>query len=140
MHSFNLKTYSPKQQARENQFYILNKGLNSGKPLKEPCPNSFVCSADCPQQLENLYWLSYALWKSNSYQPYLKGSVIPFVTIMDMKMILDKKLSQIKDAKIDILKITQTLKMIDRKEKDLLLATNKVKALKTAFLSAHLNC
>ncbi|MFN8262621.1 MAG: hypothetical protein U0T07_03775 [Chitinophagales bacterium] len=26
-------------------FFILNKGMNSGKPMKSSCPNCFICIA-----------------------------------------------------------------------------------------------
>jgi hypothetical protein len=69
-------------------FFILNKGLNSGKPLLDPCPNCFVLITHDQSQKEFYYWLSFGLWKSKTYYPFLRGSVIEFITIKDLKNVL----------------------------------------------------
>lgn len=42
MKTFVVKTYKAGTEFEKPHFYILNKGLNSGKPLIEPCPNCYV--------------------------------------------------------------------------------------------------
>ena len=44
MSNFKMITYRPEGVYKDPHFFILNKGLNSGKPLKKPCPNCFVIS------------------------------------------------------------------------------------------------
>ena len=43
------------------QFFILNKGLNSGKPLLKPCPNCFIITTANEQEKEFLFWLCWGL-------------------------------------------------------------------------------
>lgn len=43
MKTFRIKTHRASLTYSEPHFFILNKGLNSGKPLNNPCPNCFVC-------------------------------------------------------------------------------------------------
>ena len=69
-------------------FFILNKGNNSGKPLAVPCPNCFVIHFQCEEVKEQIYWLSYSLGQSKAFYPFLRGSVIPFVVLRDVKSCL----------------------------------------------------
>ena len=73
----------------ENHFFILNKGLNSGKPLEKPCPNCFVCLCNSEEEKEQLYWLLFGLWQGKTFHPYLIGSAIPFIRIGDVSKLID---------------------------------------------------
>ena len=42
MPNFIIKTHQKDTTYKGNQIFILNKGMNSGKPQKEPFTNSFV--------------------------------------------------------------------------------------------------
>ncbi|MBC7747417.1 MAG: hypothetical protein H7Z76_02345 [Methylotenera sp.] len=76
-------------------FFILNKGNNSGKPLKEPCPNCFVITVKTDEEAENLYWIALSLWKSKLWHQYLIGSVIPFIRLNDFKSTFRNKVISI---------------------------------------------
>lgn len=86
MNTFKLKTYNMKANTSlpEHHFFILSKGYNAGKPLDKPCPNCFIIWADTAEEKGKLFWICYALWKSESYLPLLVGSVIPFLHIKDI--------------------------------------------------------
>jgi hypothetical protein len=88
MCTFILKSYSQKQEIRKPHFFILNKGNNSGKPLVSPCPNCFAIQFQNETEKEQVYWLLYSLWQSKAFYPYLRGSVIPFVVLRDVKSCL----------------------------------------------------
>ena len=45
MRSVQLKTFNKNFNYEGHYFFILNKGMNSGKPLKNACPNCFICLA-----------------------------------------------------------------------------------------------
>ncbi len=79
MFNFKLTSYNPNATYPAIRFYVLNKGLNSGKPLLEPCPNCFVCICNSEEEKENLYWIYFALWQSHKFRQELIGSVIPFI-------------------------------------------------------------
>jgi hypothetical protein len=63
---------------------------NSGKPFTAPVRNSFVVSTESVEQKEALFHLSYMLLEAKCYRFYLKGSVIPFIYIADVKNLLIK--------------------------------------------------
>jgi len=49
------------QQISKPHFFVLNKGLNSGKPLLVPFPNSFAIQTESKEFKEAHYCISYAL-------------------------------------------------------------------------------
>ena len=81
MQKFIIKTHRPGTKYPKPHFYILNKGLNCGKPLNESCPNCFVIQFNEESDLEEYYWLAYSLWQSKYWHQFLIGSVIPFFRI-----------------------------------------------------------
>ena len=81
----NVITYQSPRAITQPHFFILSKGKNAGKPLKESCPNCFLITVKNEEESENLYWIAYTLWKSNFWHQYQIGSVIPFIRIGTFK-------------------------------------------------------
>lgn len=104
MPNFIVKTHRKDVVYSGNQIYILNKGLNSGKPQKEPFTNSFVIIFQSEEDAETVYWLAYSLWKARFWHQSLCGSVIPFLRLPEFK----KKF---------ILKVTQMLLDFEQHQK-----------------------
>jgi len=117
MSKFYLKTHSKKNQTQKPHFYILNKGMNSGKPLKKPCPNCFVLTANTEEKIQSLYWLCFGLWKAKSFHYYLKGSVIPFITINDIRTAIAGGFEIAQQNKPVFKKSVETLQFLELKEK-----------------------
>jgi len=85
-----LKTYN----GQEASFYIQCKGLHSGRPMKDPIPNCFaVFSND-----KNDYALCYSIWKAKLYEPYIWGSVIPFIRITHARNIINNAMKNSYDV------------------------------------------
>jgi len=84
-----IKTYRDGQMIPAHSFFILNKGLNSGRPSLSPCSNCYILTAGSEDEHNRLYWLSYALWATGKYRQCLIGSVIPFIRIDDTSQLLD---------------------------------------------------
>lgn len=76
--------HRPNKIYEKPHFFILNKGNNSGKPLRTACPNCFSISFDDEVSKEQYYWLLYGLWKSRTFYPFHRGSVIPFIIKKDL--------------------------------------------------------
>jgi hypothetical protein len=57
--------------------------MNSGKPSKEQFTNSFVVIFQNEEDCENIYWVTFSMWKSEFWHRNLCGSVIPFLRITD---------------------------------------------------------
>lgn len=83
-----VSTYTSGQQRPQNSFYVLCKGENAGKPLYEPCPNCFTVRCSSATDAQFWYFLSWGLWKSQSFRVYLRGSVIPFIRICDYSAVI----------------------------------------------------
>ena len=95
MPSFIIKTHQSKTTYKGNQIFILNKGMNSGKPQKEPFTNSFVINFANPEDAETIYWLAYSLWKARFWHQSLCGSVIPFLRIREFKKEFISKVTEV---------------------------------------------
>ncbi len=83
--NFIIKTHRSNQTYSKPCLYLLNKGYNSGKPQKEPFTNCFVVIFENQEDLENIYFVAYSLWKAKFWHQFLIGSVIPFLRIFDFK-------------------------------------------------------
>ena len=94
MCTFYLKSFNPKDEISKPHFFILNKGNNSGKPLVSPCPNCFVIQFSNENEKEQVYWLLFCLWQSNGFYQYLRGSVIPFIVLWDIKSCIQENLDK----------------------------------------------
>lgn len=93
MKNLSIKCHAPGATYPTPHFFVLNKGENSGKPLHEPCPNCFVVHADDAFTKDFLFWLSWGMWQSKLFHPYLYGSVIPYIRITDFKKLLSYEYS-----------------------------------------------
>jgi len=130
MKQFTLKTYRSSSQVAINTFYILNKGMNSGRPHPKPFVNCFTFIADTPEEMEMFYWITFAAWQAKLFHPYIKGSVIPFVTIMDVVEVINdasKRCVANPDRISNLLKTFHTLNQLEFKYERLAKLTTEAK-------------
>jgi len=96
---YSIKTYAPNSckadKGQRHCFYILNKGNNSGRPNWKPHANSFAITAESQEEAKSLYWVAYTLWQSRELNPYIIGSVIPFIRMKEYKKQFAKALTTI---------------------------------------------
>jgi hypothetical protein len=119
MPNFIIKTHQKDTTYKGNQIFILNKGMNSGKPQKEPFTNRFVINCPDEKDAETVYWLAYSLWKSNLWHQLLIGSVIPFLRIKDFKKDFDYKVNEMIQEHELHQKQVQALRLLEQKEDQL---------------------
>lgn len=119
MPNFIIKTHQKDTTYKGNQIFILNKGMNSGKPQKEPFTNSFVIMFPDEKDSETVYWLAYSLWKSKFWHQFLIGSVIPFLRINDFKKDFDSKVNAMMQEHELHQKQVQALRLLEQKEDQL---------------------
>lgn len=129
MQRLQISTHSAGKTYRQPHFFILNKGLNSGKLLKQSCPNCFVLLADDEKQMDFYYWLFYGLWRAKSFHPIHKGSVIIFVTLNDLKSIIYEASAK---AKEDGLMFEQSIAKLKKLEELENLYLNNLKLINEA--------
>lgn len=114
--NFIIKTHRVGTSYTKPHFFILNKGLNSGKPQKEPFTNSFVIIFKNEEDAESLYYIAYSLWKSKFWQQHLIGSVIPFLRIIDFKNQYNSKANAMMQEHEQHLKNIAALKLLQQSE------------------------
>ena len=119
MHSPKFQTFSVKNQSTSFEFYVLSKGLNSGKPLEKPCPNSFVCICKNQDEKEFYFWLLFGLWKAKHFHQLLTGSVIPFIRIDEFKKEVATQAEHVGKQKTAYTKTIDQIKLLEQKEKQL---------------------
>ncbi|MFN2261964.1 MAG: hypothetical protein ABR595_07880 [Psychroflexus sp.] len=134
---YKLKVYSNAVNTNDKPcFFILNKGLNSGRPSILPCRNCFVVKAETEAERDAIYWLTYAAWQTKKFMPYIKGSVIPYLTTADTKMVLDECLSHLNH--LNLKHKIKTFKAVQEKEALLKLQLEKFGELKIAIAATML--
>jgi hypothetical protein len=74
MLNFIIKTHQKNTIYSKPHFFVLNKGLNSGKPQKTEFTNSFVIIFSNEEDLETVYWITYSLWKSKFWHQFCMSS------------------------------------------------------------------
>jgi hypothetical protein len=139
MSTFSLKSHRLGVVYSMPHFFILNKGNNSGKPLLAPCPNCFVIQFQCEEEKEQIYWLSYSLWQSKAFYPLLRGSIIPFVVLRDVKSCLLDGLNRVDENPAQFEKAVAALRSLEAMEKqykqNLLLIANAKRMLFYKYIS-----
>lgn len=139
MQTFIVKSAIVSEEIKKPHFFALNKGMNSGKPLLQPCPNCFKIEAENEELKETLYWVSFALWKAKAFHPYLIGSVIPFIRIGDYKQLITDKMEVVKANKSEFISAVEKLKFIDIKENQIKEHLRLIQELKRAYVLSYFN-
>lgn len=137
MPNFIIKTHQKDTAYNGNRIFILNKGMNSGKPSKEPFTNSFVVLFQNEEDTETVYWLAYSLWKANFWYPSLIGSVIPFLRIQDFKKEFNEKVNQMLQEHEQHLKQVQALRLLEQKENKLQQNIALINEIRSAILNRY---
>lgn len=114
MRNFKIATHQKGRTYRKPHFFILNKGLNSGKPYTAPLTNCFVVLTEEETYKNQLYFLSKALIESHYYRVFLKGTAIPFVTIDDVRKLLFRAVACVNQQEIK--KSIETLEKLEELE------------------------
>tara|TARA_R110001583_G_C5509029_1_gene396488 strand:+ start:109 stop:546 length:438 start_codon:yes stop_codon:yes gene_type:complete len=137
MSNFEIKTHRSGRTYNTPHFFILNKGLNSGKPMHKPCPNCFVITAATEDQIQTLFYMCLSLKIGRFFGYYLKGSVIPFLTINDCLKVLKKAYSNQVNNMEELQKHIEIINHIQEREENLKQSLEAVKKLKVAFIHSY---
>jgi hypothetical protein len=133
MFYFKLKTHQFGRTYKQPHVFLLSRGENSGKPLQKECKNCFVVQTNHQEEANRIYWMAYALWKTNQFSRLLKGSVIPFIDIKSLEKELKNNLQKHQDqGKFE--KLLEALKVVDLEEKRIQERTNFIHNLKLSVL------
>lgn len=100
--------------------FILCKGRNSGKPLREACANCFVVQFPDWSDFDAYYYLAYSLWKAKFWHYYLVGSVILFIRLFEFKKAFADKAEALSREQAKHTKNIQALRLLEHREADFL--------------------
>ena len=117
MLNFIIKTHRVGTIYTKPHLFVLNKGMNSGKPQKKPFTNSFVIIFQNEEDCESVFFISYSLWQTKFWHPFLVGSVIPFLRLPDFKKEFFPKASLMMAEHEEHKKNVAALKLLEQKEK-----------------------
>ena len=139
MQTFIVKSAPTKEENRKPHFWVLCKGMNSGKPLSLTCHNSFKIEVENEEFKETLYWISFALWQAKAFHPYLIGSVIPFIRIGDYRQLICEKLEVVNQSPAEFAETVKKLRLIELKEKQFMQNLQLIRELKAAYVHQYFN-
>ena len=134
MTNFIIKTHKKDMLYAKPHLFILNKGLNSGKPQKEQFTNCFVVIFENDQDCESVFWITYSMWKSKFWHRNLCGSVIPFLRIHDFKKEFSSKATEMLKDFEQHKKDVETLRLLELKETQFNKNINLINDLRRAIL------
>jgi hypothetical protein len=134
MKTLDIKTYSKNLKLKGEYFFILSKGNNAGKPLLNPCPNCFVFTTTNKEEKDSYFWLIHGLWQGNFFKQVLRGSVIPFVRIYEVKSIIAEAAAKTISQKEKFLKTINLLKNLEEQQKTIQKQMQLIQQAKVALM------
>ena len=117
MTNFIIKTHRKDTLYDKPHLFVLNKGMNSGKPQKEQFANSFVIIFEKEEDCESIFFVAYSLWQTKFWHQFLIGSVIPFLRLPDFKKEFNPQANLMMLEHEQHLKNIAALKLLEKKEK-----------------------
>jgi hypothetical protein len=139
MLNFIIKTHRVGTIYTKPHLFILNKGMNSGKPQKEPFTNSFVIIFQNEEDCESVFFIGYSLWQTKFWHPFLVGSVIPFLRLTDFKNEFIPKASLMMAEHEEHKKNVAALKLLEQKEKQFHENINLINDMRRVILYRYCN-
>ena len=134
MTNFIIKTHRKDTTYSKPHLFILNKGMNSGKPQKEQFTNSFVVIFEKEEDCESIFFVAYSLWQTKFWHQFLIGSVIPFLRLPEFKKEFNPQASLMMVEHEQHLKNVEVLRLLEKKEKQYKVDINLINDLRRAIL------
>ena len=133
-----IKTHKSGKTYNQPHFFILNKGLNSGKPSRHYICNSFVFLADDKNERDYYYFMLQGIWELRLLRPYLKGSVIEFVRLGDVIDVLDEVLNSVNSGSRSFYDVQKALAQIELHQNNLQQQLSNLMQLRKALFHKYL--
>ena len=139
MLNFIIKTHRVGTIYTKPHLFVLNKGMNSGKPQKTAFTNSFVIIFQNEEDCESVFFIAYSLWQTKFWHPFLVGSVIPFLRLPDFKNEFIPKASLMMVEHEQHKKNVAALKLLEQKEKQFHENINLINDMRRVILYRYCN-
>jgi hypothetical protein len=134
MFQFKITTFNPDKEYSGFHFFILNKGLNSGKPLLNPCPNCFVLNCVSAEVKLDLYWLIYGLWQGKAFRSSLIGSVIIYIRKNELENVIKNGIVKLEQDPIKVKKNISAVAKIEEHRLNILKQIQLMQQLKLSLM------
>lgn len=134
-----IKTHKSGKMYNQPHFFILNKGLNSGKPFNHYVTNSFVFLADNQQEKEFYYFLLLGLWELRFFRKHLIGSVIEYVRLGDVIDVIEETLNSVNSGNRSFSDVQNTLAQIEALQSNLQSQLTYLMQLRQSIFYKYLN-
>ena len=108
-----IKSHKSGKIYNQSHFFILNKGLNAGKPFRHYVCNSFVFLADDKNERDFYYFMLQGIWELRLLRPYLKGTAIEFVRLGDVIDVLEEVLNSVNSGSRSFYDVQNSLAQIE---------------------------
>jgi len=128
-----IKTHKSGTMYHQPHFFILNKGLNSGKPFRHYVCNSFVFLADDEKERDFYYFMLLGLWELRFFRPHLKGSVIEYVRLGDVIDVLEETLNSVNTGNRSFSDVQAALAQIEALQSNLHVQLNHLMQLRKSL-------
>jgi hypothetical protein len=134
-----LKTHQQgKNYHAQHHFFILNKGLNSGMPLRHHCPNCFVFLADDKEEREFYFFIFQGLWNLKLFRKYLLGSVIEYIHKDDIADLVEETVNSVNSSNRQFADVEDTLFQIEMAKESIQLQLNSLMELRKTIFHKYL--
>jgi hypothetical protein len=133
-----IKTHKSGKIYQQPHFFILNKGLNSGKPFNHYVCNSFVFLADNKDEKEFYYFLLLGLWELRLFRKHLKGSVIEYIRLGDVIDVISETLNSVNTGNRSFADVQNSLAQIENLQTNLNQQLNYLMQLRKALFHKYL--
>lgn len=133
-----IKTHKSGKMYNQPHFFILNKGLNSGKPFKHYVCNSFVFLADNKEERDFYYFMLLGIWELRLLRPYLKGTAIEFVRLGDVIDVLEETLNSVNTGNRSFYDVKNALSQIQALQSNLQLQLSNLMQLRKSIFHKYL--
>ncbi len=133
-----IKTHKSGKMYNQPHFFILNKGLNSGKPFRHYVCNSFVFLADNKEERDFYYFMLLGIWELRLLRPYLKGTAIEFVRLGDVIDVLEETLTSVNTGNRSFYDVQNALSQIQALQSNLQLQLSNLMQLRKSIFHKYL--
>jgi hypothetical protein len=127
-----------KNYHNQHHFFILNKGLNSGMPMRHYCPNCFVFLADDKEEREFYFFIFQGLWNLKLFRKYLVGSVIEYIRIGDVADLVEETVNSVNSGNRQFEDAENTLFQIEMAKENIHMQLNALMELRKAIFHKYL--
>lgn len=133
-----IKTHKSGTAYNQPHFFILNKGLNSGKPFRHYVVNSFVFLADDNQERDYYYFMLLGLWELRFFRPYLKGTAVEYVRLGDVIDVIEETLNSINTGNQTFADVQKSLAQIEALQSNLQMQLTYLMQLRKSLFNKYL--